>query len=502
MNGTLMQYFHWYSPADKLLWKRVKENAKKLSDAGITALWLPPCFKANSGANDVGYGVYDLYDLGEFDQKGSIPTKYGTKNEYLEAVQEAHKYGIQIYADIVLNHKAGAEDIERVEARRVYFDNRNVEYGEPVFIDAWTSFKFPGRNGKYSKFQWFWKHFDGVDWDENAKEKAIFKLIGRDSQWEEILDPELGNYDYLMFADIDFNDKDVNAELRTWGKWFVEFTGIDGFRLDAIKHIKFDFFKHWLNDVRHSTQKELFTVGEYWNYNLNILLLYLEKSDYKMSLFDAPLHLNFHQASKSGNEYDLRKIFDNTLVKSQPLFAVTLVENHDTQPLQSLESPVEYWFKPLAYALILLRNTGYPCIFFPDFYGAKYRDKGKDGNEYDIDIAPVEKLELLLKARKNFAYGTQHNYLDHPNVIGWTREGETNIENSGIAVLMSNGDEGWKWMYIGKQHAGKTFYDLTGNYSETTIINDDGWGQFKTKSRSVSVWANKINKVNKGIKEE
>ena len=50
--------------------------------SGITDVWLPPAYKAASGKQDAGYGVYDLYDLGEFDQKGSIETKYGTKDEY------------------------------------------------------------------------------------------------------------------------------------------------------------------------------------------------------------------------------------------------------------------------------------------------------------------------------------------------------------------------------------------------------------------------------------
>ncbi len=490
-NGTLMQYFHWYYPNDGSLWKKVKEEAANLSKAGITALWLPPAYKATNGINDVGYGVYDVYDLGEFDQKGTVRTKYGTKDEYLEAIKSAHESNIQVYGDVVINHKAGAEDYERVEAKRVYARDRNVEYGEPVYIDAWTSFKFPNRNGKYSKFQWFWKHFDGVDWDENTKESAIFKFTQRDSHWEPILDPEVGNYDYLMYADIDFMDPDVNAELRRWGKWYVEFSGIDGFRLDAIKHIKFDFFKDWLDDVRNSTGKNLFTVGEYWNYNLKILLMYLEGSGHRMSLFDAPLHNNFYSASKQGSNYDMRQIFDNTLVQVAPLFAVTVVENHDTQPLQALESPVEYWFKPLAYAIILLREQGYPCIFYPDYYGTAYRDYGKDGNQYDITLAPVQKLPEMMLARKNFAYGTQHEYFDHPNVVGWTREGVAERANSGLAIVMSNGNDGWKWMEVGKQHAGKEFYDFLGYHSEAVTINADGWGEFKAKAGSVSVWVAK-----------
>jgi alpha-amylase len=69
VNGTMMQYFHWYIPADGTLWEEVKNKAADLAQAGFTALWLPPAYKGQGGGYDVGYGVYDLFDLGEFDQK-------------------------------------------------------------------------------------------------------------------------------------------------------------------------------------------------------------------------------------------------------------------------------------------------------------------------------------------------------------------------------------------------------------------------------------------------
>ncbi|HEY6955097.1 MAG TPA: alpha-amylase family glycosyl hydrolase, partial [Flavisolibacter sp.] len=100
----MIQFYHWYLPADGSFWKQVKEKANELSTLGINAVWLPPAFKAASGGNSVGYDVYDLYDLGEFDQKGSIRTKYGTKEEYLEAVKALQASGIQVIVDIVLNH--------------------------------------------------------------------------------------------------------------------------------------------------------------------------------------------------------------------------------------------------------------------------------------------------------------------------------------------------------------------------------------------------------------
>ena len=44
------------------------------------------------------------------------------------------------------------------------------------------------------------------------------------------------------------------------------------------------------------------------------------------------------------------------------------MDNHDSEPGQALESFIENWFKPLAYALILLRKGGLPCVFYGDYY--------------------------------------------------------------------------------------------------------------------------------------
>ena len=47
MNGTMMQYFQWDLPADASLWKALAEDAAKLKTAGVTAVWLPPAYKAH-----------------------------------------------------------------------------------------------------------------------------------------------------------------------------------------------------------------------------------------------------------------------------------------------------------------------------------------------------------------------------------------------------------------------------------------------------------------------
>ena len=86
-----------------------------------------------------------------------------------------------------------------------------------------------------------WYYFDGVDWAQNLGESSIFKFRGNGKSWDWQVDGENGNYDYLMYADLDMNHPEVVSELKNWAKWYVDFTGVDGFRMDAVKHIKFDF---------------------------------------------------------------------------------------------------------------------------------------------------------------------------------------------------------------------------------------------------------------------
>lgn len=484
-NGTMMQAFHWYIPPDGSHWNALKSQINNLAEAGITALWLPPAYKGNGGGYDVGYGVYDLFDLGEFDQKGSVRTKYGTKDEYVAVVKAARDAGIQIYADIVFNHKMGADYEEEFDAIPFDFNDRNRPLGDSRKIKSWTGFDFPGRGDKYSSMKWHWWHFDSVDYNSyDPNFRAVWRMT--EKNFETKVDLQSGNYDYLMGCDLDMNHPEVRGELKYWGEWTLDTIGVDGFRLDAIKHINGDFFIDWLNYLEDYAKRDLFCVGEYWTYDLGTLSWYIGNAGGQLNLFDAPLHNNFHQASKAGGFYDMRTILDGTMMKHLPLFAVTLVENHDTQPLQALESMVESWFKPLAYAIILLRAEGYPCIFYADYYGAHYRDKGRDGNEYEIWIdSHKDILDRLLLARQYFAYGPQYDYFDHPDIIGWTRLG-TEQHPKAMAVLMSDGPGGGKWMEVGKPNT--TFYDLTGHIADPIQTNEHGWAEFRCNGGSVSVW--------------
>ena len=482
-NDVMMQYFHWYLPDTGTLWTELTDIAPRLAAMGVTSVWLPPAGKGSAGALDVGYRAYDLFDLGEFDQKGSVRTKYGTRDEFIRACETCRGQGIRVYADAVFNHKMGGDAVESVRASRVNPDDRWQVTGDVQEIDVWTHFRFPGRNGKYSTMEWHWPHFQAVD---QRTEDGYHIYLFEGKQFDPNVDGEKGNFDFLMGCDVDVDHPEVVGELVYWGEWFVNLTGVDGFRFDAVKHIKPTFFRDWMHAVTERTGKELFGVGEYWSFDVDILSGFLEMTEFRITLFDAPLHQNFHVAGKAGHEYDLRRIFDNTLVARHPTHAVTLVENHDSQPLQALESVVEPWFKPLAYALILLRRDGYPSVFYADYFGAQYRDTGDDGNVHEI-VMPSHRtlLDCFLGARHAHAYGEQHDYFDAATCVAWTRSGDDS-HPGGVAVVMSNADAGSKLMRMPLPQA--AYRDVTGHISAQVTTDDDGFAAFLCPAGAVSVW--------------
>lgn len=476
MNGTMMQYFEWYLPADGKLWQQVAEDAEHLREMGVTSVWLPPAYKGADGINDVGYSPYDLYDLGEFDQKDSVATKYGTLEDYLKAIATLHDKDIAVYADIVLDHLMGGDETEPVVAKEDNEENRNESVSGPMCIEAWTKFTYPGRGKKYSSFRWDWTKFSGTDWDEYRKEQAIFRFKGK--SWSDDVDTEHGNFDYLMGTAIDLNNPAVVEELIRWGKWYVKKTEIDGFRLDAVKHIDFRFYNEWLGQIRQDIGEEFFAVGEYWSGDLEDLQTYMDTSGGVMSLFDVPLHFAFFNIAKMGQEYDLRGLSPASYTAQDAVHAVTFVDNHDSQPGQSLDSFVGDWFKGQAYAYILTRQEGYPCIFYGDYYGIPQSDYA--GHR--------ELLDKLLFARKYLAYGTQRDYFETANTIGWIREGIDEFPGSGIAVLISCGQGASLHMELGERNANREYYDLIGAHPEHITTDDQGNADFFVSDGSLAVW--------------
>jgi alpha-amylase len=491
-NKTLIQFFEWYVPADGNHWNRFKDAVPELVSLGITAVWLPPAYKGTRGKESEGYDVYDIFDLGEFDQKGTVATKYGSKQAYIEAVAKAREAGLDVYVDVVLNHMGGAEETEKFPARKVDPANRTKFISGELEVEAYTKFRFPGRKGKYSDFTWDYHCFTGVDHDVNNPAPAIYNIINEyGDKWEPLVDNEKGNFDYLILNDVETRNPWVRAEFKKWIRWYYDTVPFDGVRLDAVKHMNPSFFIEWIDFLLNEVNPNLFVVGEYWlSDDLPVLLKYLDAVGKRMSLFDAPLQHNLTIASEEKENYDLRHIFNETLVSVYPDLAVTFVDNHDTQPLQSLEEYTLAWFRPHAYALILLREGGYPCVFHPDLYGTSYSGKNAFDEILNVELPPLAALPALLKLRADYAYGRQTDYFDDSNCIGWTRSGDQDHPGSGMAVLIRNREEGsaTKEMIVGQHFAGSRFVNFLDPDYPMVVIDENGCGKFIVEGAGVAVY--------------
>lgn len=113
-----IQAFEWYSAGGGKHWQTVRSHLSDWSDFGLTSMWLPPPTKGSSTEGTgmsyaalllrvfcwltveimtSGYDVYDLYDLGEFDQKGNTRTGWGNKEEFIDLIKTGKELGIITY---------------------------------------------------------------------------------------------------------------------------------------------------------------------------------------------------------------------------------------------------------------------------------------------------------------------------------------------------------------------------------------------------------------------
>jgi alpha-amylase len=555
-NGVLFQFFHWYLYEDdprfgsKPLWIFLKDEAQHLKDIGISAIWLPPACKAAGGENDNGYSVYDRFDLGQFHQTwegdssqitASVRTKYGTKTELQDAINALHSQPvpIQIYADVIINHQSGGGVDTYWQAIRVEKDDRTkerwgtgYEQGE-IEVKGYTRFTYPARNGQYSQFQWFARHFNGIDTPISIRQnnmvfndptdKYIYRFLYNEpgynppvKMWDRHVSTEKGNYDYEMGCDLDFDRFDVREEIKYWGTWLTNELGLDGFRIDTIKHVNADFVREWLGHTRYFAGKpDFFAIGEYYTEDRSIsgeLRSLIDRVNFygeypqKLSFFDFQLRNKIRDVSYNKGFYNLAELNRDTLQCEYPFHAVTFVENHDRQYGRNPNSHVREWVKPLAYAYILLREKGYPCIFFADYYGSSpngYHVGQPEGRHY---------LDLLLDLRKKYALGEERYYetYDGPNAtaVGWVRMGFVagavgamavviNISDSVKPVRMNTGRFNRKFYHystIRYIDASNSFLIVKGQYNQYGNKANDLWtdpygfSDFPADGESVAIW--------------
>lgn len=332
--GVLMQAFYWDCPSregvEHAWWERVTPELDQLAKTGFTALWLPPVSKGMS-ARGMGYDPYDYYDLGEYDQKGSIATWFGTRQALDALIAAARSSRIDVYADLVLNHCSGAD------AQEV-----NPISGKL----GWT--KFTPASGKFLRD---WNSFHPSEYES----------------WDDST--------FAGFPDLCHRNPSVYAEVMAYVKWLVEEVGFNGFRYDFVKgYGEEGRGTGMIGAIQEYRYRRVgpdyykpFGVVEYWDeQNVEAIGRYIDGvnfwNDNPVSAFDFPLR---HRLARVCNEESasLRTLTQpGTVLARDSARAVTFVENHDIVR----DAPIVR-DKMLAYAYILT-HEGYPCVFWEDYF--------------------------------------------------------------------------------------------------------------------------------------
>jgi glycosidase len=289
---TILQYF-------ETSWSEIATRMPEIARAGYTAIWLPPPTKGAEGSADVGFSVYDRFDLGDRDQRGTIATKYGTREDLVRMVREAHRFGIKVYFDIVMNHNANPSKIENTG---VTLDPVRIDEfpgTHPLDYHVLPARDAGGGNWEVKNPQIFGgtTYTLGPNTRENERFVAVtpmpngimipgfthlarapwidFSNAGRN---EEIYLSLLGLIDFALEQDVTaggpgardgmnlvaeqrlpryvrFSDRpetypnmtpveeDIREYMMRWIAWFGDVTDCDGLRLDAIKHVPVQFFQ-------------------------------------------------------------------------------------------------------------------------------------------------------------------------------------------------------------------------------------------------------------------
>ncbi|MFD1145762.1 pullulanase-type alpha-1,6-glucosidase [Saccharothrix hoggarensis] len=257
-----------YDPADKGFYhggdlKGLHDKIPYLDDLGITAIWMTPMFQnrwvQGSGADiSAGYHGYWTTDFTKLDPH------FGTTDEMRRLIADAHRRGIKVFFDIVANHTADLIDYAEGEYGYVstgaqpYLD----EHGNPVDISAIAGREdFPELTAPYTPVV---KGAKTPDWLNDPRlyhNRGDSTFSGESNEYGDFF-----GLDDLMTE----HPTVVKGMQRIFTSW-IDTLGIDGYRVDTVKHVNMEFWQALAPHVKQYAasrgKKDFFVFGEVFDAN-------------------------------------------------------------------------------------------------------------------------------------------------------------------------------------------------------------------------------------------
>jgi alpha-amylase len=309
-------------------WDHLAGQANDLRKAGFTSIWLPPPQKGAAGIRSMGYDLYDDYDIGSKDQQGSVPARYGTREQLQRCVAMCRANGLSVYLDLVENQRVDNSDSDPFTMR---------------YADAFGN----AQGGRFEK--------NPLDFHPNVPEDP--GVFGTPQVKEISFGLDLAPINGRPAGHV-FNGLIDSAD------WLTRALDVQGYRIDDVKGISTDFLLPFLNSKSMAGK---FAVGEFFDGNADLLRTWVfdpHGMRGRCSAFDFPTRFLLAAMCNGPAHFDMATLDHAGLAGTDPLSAVAFVENHDTDSSPDLTPIVRN--KALAYAYILT-SEGYPCVFYRDY---------------------------------------------------------------------------------------------------------------------------------------
>ncbi len=239
-------------------WNEVIQKMPEIAEAGYDSLWLPPPAKGSS-VFSVGYDQFDPFDLGNLNQNGTVATQYGTEAQLLQMVQIAHRFGIRVYFDNIMNHRGFVVPGYNSQTPTNYYpglvpQDFHLQTVSGGFFVNWPSVQ--DYNNQWDVQNESLGGLVDLATDPGSINGNFGASLG-DSITKPVFIRQPTHPEYYMNANsvslggawYPFTGtngqpvaEDVNAYLIRAAMWTLYMTKCDGFRLDAVKHVPSPFF--------------------------------------------------------------------------------------------------------------------------------------------------------------------------------------------------------------------------------------------------------------------
>lgn len=459
---------YWNSNFENSYANYLTELAPRLRELDINAVWVPP-FVKNTGTNSVGYSPFDFYDLGDKYQKGSVTTRFGTKDDVLRMIAVMHANGIEVIADAVVNHTVGAggenggaggEDPNAWDDKWKNF--RYVCYETP-YIDGGQS-DYWNRKGRWPKN---WQNFHANEAHKKNDDDWTAGHWGPDNCFYEGAYGQSSNVKgYNPVQEKNY----MRDQARDWIMWFKKQTAVDGFRWDAVKHYPEWAQQDFLYNVKYALPdfakggEAMFSVGEYIGskYEIDNYCMRVQyangSSEFAMGGYDVPLRGAIKNGVIDGGGYgNIGSVVDEQIGMRYNDYgngfkvhrSLNYINSHDTfRPIVDDKGNYKDWdgnnelgghadpFNQrmgMAYATIMAMD-GNISVFMEDLFNLS------NSNRYshmpaDEQALPVrDYLKNLIWCHQNLSF----KYGDYK--VRWQDEDLLVIERSGKAIIAITDD--------------------------------------------------------------